>query len=206
MKRTLRETRLSSLVEQTKKSTDRNGRPTGRVTKLQWLEAALRALESSGVENVRVSDLARSLSISKSGFYWHFKDRADLLNEMKQYWVDEFSQQIISDTLNMAGPLRDKLINVVHRIREKENGKYDLAFASWAQRDPEVRELIERVTNIRLDFVKKLFENSDHTGDALETRARLFVLYFGWSEIVFRKTPDGPEGEDLDEILNVIIG
>ena len=64
-------------------------RNSSRVSKDQWLAAAVTALEQGGVDAVRVERLARALDVSKSGFYWHFKDRADLLLELLEYWEEE---------------------------------------------------------------------------------------------------------------------
>jgi AcrR family transcriptional regulator len=41
------------------------------VSKNQWLAKALEALESGGVDGVKIEKLARALGISRSGFYWH---------------------------------------------------------------------------------------------------------------------------------------
>jgi AcrR family transcriptional regulator len=68
-----------------------SGRATGRVSKQQWLDAALEVLATDGVHAIRVMSLARTLNISKSGFYWHFKNRDDLLEEIKYYWTNRYS-------------------------------------------------------------------------------------------------------------------
>jgi AcrR family transcriptional regulator len=182
------------------------GRPTGRVSKRQWLAAALDVLASEGVGRVRVADLARRLCISKSGFYWHFRNRDELLEEMKSYWVDEYNQQIISEVLDQDDPLRKRLMNLVSLIRKKQSGKYDLAFASWAKRDPLVHELLDQVRDMRIEFVKRLLSNEFRPGDELEARARLFVVYFSWSEVMFRHADTVLEGEPLHKIVEIIAG
>ena len=45
-----------------------------------WLEKALEVLEAEGVNAVKIDRLAKLLETSRSGFYWHFKDRQDLLS------------------------------------------------------------------------------------------------------------------------------
>lgn len=181
-------------------------RATGRVSKRQWLDAALEVLAADGVGAVRITALAKTLNISKSGFYWHFKNREDLLAEMKTYWTDEFSQQIISEVLKQEESPEKKLLTTVEMIRNMQSGKFDLAFNSWAQNDPLVRELVDRVRDMRISFIKKLLADTGATGAELEARARLFVVYFSWSEVMFRKTPVGLEGEPLDFIVRIIAG
>ena len=56
-----------------------------RVSKEQWLTKALDTLESSGVEAVKIERLAKALGISRSGFYWHFKNRQDLLEHLLDF-------------------------------------------------------------------------------------------------------------------------
>ena len=52
-----------------------------RVSKDQWFTKALDTLETSGVEAVKIEKLAKELGISRSGFYWHFKNRQNLLEK-----------------------------------------------------------------------------------------------------------------------------
>jgi AcrR family transcriptional regulator len=55
------------------------------VSKDQWLEAGLEALTEAGLSAVTVHGLARKFGIAKSGFYWHFKNRDDLLRQLLDY-------------------------------------------------------------------------------------------------------------------------
>ena len=57
-----------------------------RRKKVDWLRAALAVFESEGIEGVRVERLARDLNVAKSGFYWHFKDRDQLYDELLGLW------------------------------------------------------------------------------------------------------------------------
>jgi AcrR family transcriptional regulator len=195
-----------SLIKNCKPRKTGTSHPTGRVSKRQWLAAALDVLTCEGVESVRVAELARTLRISKSGFYWHFRNRDQLLEEMKSYWVDEFSQQIISEVLDQDAPIQKRLLNLVSLIRTKQAGIYDLAFTSWAKRDPSVHELLDQVRDMRIEFVKRLLSSKFRPDDELEARARLFVVYFSWSEVMCKQADTGLEGEPLDKIIEIIAG
>ena len=194
-----------SLVKDSKKDVIR-GRPTGRVSKRDWLDKALEVFVSGGIDAVRIVDLARHLKIAKSGFYWHFRDRAELLEAMKLYWVDEFSRQFIEGTHAHKGPLRERLVSLIRAIRVKESGKLDLAFTCWAQTDPSVRDLVDRVRDLRIAFVKELLSTTGVNDEELTSRARLFVAYFSWSEVMFESNTDRLVGEDLDAVLDIIVG
>jgi len=182
------------------------GRPTGRVSKRDWLDKALEILVSDGIDAVRIVELARQLNVSKSGFYWHFKDRAELLEAMKQYWVDEFSSEFIEDAVADNRPLRERLVALIGAIRKKQSGKLDLAFTSWAQTDPSVKDIIDRVRDMRIAFVEDSLSESGTGVEELNLRARLFVVYFSWSEVMFEPKCSEFAGEDLNAILDIIVG
>ena len=182
------------------------GRATGRVSKRQWLDEAFDMLASDGVDSLSITRLAERLDISKSGFYWHFEDREDLLKEMRTFWVNEFSQSIISKVLATEGPLKSRLRCLVQTIREKQAGQYDLVFALWAKQDPEVLALVNKVTEMRLTFARGLLSDAGLKKNEIEARARILLVYFAWSDVMFGQTPDGLEGEPLEDILDIIIG
>lgn len=161
---------------------------------------------SGGIESVRVIDLARQLHVSKSGFYWHFKDRTDLLENMQRYWVDEFSREFIEEAQSRQGTLRERLVSLVEKIRAKDSGKLDLAFLSWAQTDPAVRALVDSVRDMRIEFVRDLLGQSGANDVELDARAKLFVVYFAWSAVMFEHRANGLAGEDLNVVLDIIVG
>ena len=44
-----------------------------------WLEAAIDPLLDFGVDAVKILPLAKKLNLSRTSFYWFFKDREELL-------------------------------------------------------------------------------------------------------------------------------
>lgn len=199
-------TKHASLAEKNADVVRKTGRPTGRVTKRDWLDMGLQILASRGIDAVRVVDMAQELNISKSGFYWHFRDRADLLEAMKRHWIDEFSTQFMDAIKDHDGSLRERLISLVKAIRAKQSGKLDLAFASWAQTDPDVRGLVQQVRDMRIAFAKELLAETDASGTELTTRAKIFVIYFMWSEVVFETREDQLVSDELNTVLDIITG
>ena len=51
-----------------------------------WIEAGFAELARSGIAGVRVEVLAKSLGVTKGGFYRRFRDRAALLGAMLEVW------------------------------------------------------------------------------------------------------------------------
>src|SRR5437016_6124132 len=77
---------------QARKTPVRKGTPSRRERTVPlgrevWLDTARRALIEEGTAGVEINKLAKRLGSSRGGFYWFFKDRAQLLEELLQYWV-----------------------------------------------------------------------------------------------------------------------
>jgi AcrR family transcriptional regulator len=51
-----------------------------RTPRSRWIEEGLSALASGGPDTVRVESLARTLGVTKGGFYGYFADRGALLD------------------------------------------------------------------------------------------------------------------------------
>jgi AcrR family transcriptional regulator len=162
-------------------------RRVGRVSKDQWLAVALEELEKGGIEAVRIERLAKILCVARSGFYWHFKDRRDLYWHLLDYWFHEYTEVVTSNPLLLVGAPKARLERISKMIQEHNLGKYDLAFRSWAKYDDAAHEAVKRVTKVRLDFLRHIFNEMGFEGDELEMRAMLFVCYHTWESATFNE-------------------
>ena len=54
-----------------------------------WLRKALDVLFANGISQIKVEVLARKLKLTKGSFYWHFKNRDELLRSMVDWWRDQ---------------------------------------------------------------------------------------------------------------------
>src|SRR5215831_18160375 len=75
-----------------------------------WLKAARMALLQGGVEAVRVEKLARNLCVTKGSFYWHFRDREELLEALLREWEVELMQDLIPQLKGRRGRPALKLL------------------------------------------------------------------------------------------------
>ena len=60
--------------------------PKGRLSAVDWEEAALATLAESGLGTVAVESLARRLGVTKGSFYWHFATREALIKAALERW------------------------------------------------------------------------------------------------------------------------
>ena len=157
-----------------------DNRRTKRVSKSEWLEAALEVLEREGVDAVRVQRLARKLQISKSGFYWHFKD----------HWMHEYTEVVSENELLASLEPLERLYQITRMIDRHNLGKYDVVIRAWAKTDPLAKAAADRVTKTRLDFLRKIFRELGFDRDQVEMRAVLFVVYHSWERTMFEGMSD----------------
>ncbi len=158
-----------------------------RISKAEWLQKALDLLETEGVEAIRVERLARVLGISKSGFYWHFKDRDDLRSQMIEYWAHEFTEVVTANPTMREGDPRKRLEQTMLMILDHDLTRYEVPMRAWAEADPNIARRVRQVYRQRLDFLRQIFRDLGFEGDELEMRTRLFTCYHTWERPMFSK-------------------
>jgi len=155
------------------------------ISKGQWLERALEVLANEGVEGVRIERLARDLNISKSGFYWHFKNHGDLLNQLLEYWAHEYTDVVTQNLVLKKEKPESRLNTIARMIRAHNLTIYDLSMRAWAEKDTMVAKMVEQVYQKRVDYIRESFKELGFEGEELEMRSRLFVCYHSWEKITF---------------------
>jgi len=144
-----------------------------------WIRAAHRVLESRSIDAVRVEVLAKEMGVTKGSFYWHFKDRDDLLQRMLMAWRDEATEQIIfrfeSRHLSARELIRDLLTLPFRGAAAREAAATELAIRAWARRDEAARRVLDEVDAKRLTYITQCFRALGFS--ATESRSRAFALY-----------------------------
>ena len=156
-----------------------------RVSKAEWLQTALKLLDSEGVEAIRVDRIARELGISRSGFYWHFKNRDDLRTQIVDYWAHEFSEVVTAIPAILEGPPRQRLERTMEMLLEHDLTIYEVAIRTWAETDPVIANRLRLVYRQRMDYIRQIFRDLGFDGDELEMRTRLFFCYHTFERAIF---------------------
>ena len=152
-----------------------------RTPRISWVDEGLRALAAGGPDAVRVETLARSLSVTKGGFYWHFDDRGALLEEMLDTWervmVDEVIERVEGEGGDALAKLR-RLFAIGTSREVRDLLKVDLAVRDWARRDRKVATRLRRVDNRRIEYMRSLFGAFCPDEDEVEVRCLLALSVF----------------------------
>jgi AcrR family transcriptional regulator len=150
-----------------------------RTPRSRWIEEGLRALAHAGPDAVRIEALARTLGVTKGGFYWHFDDRQSLLDEMLDAWEQMAVDAAIELVEREGGDARAKLQRLFTLASSAgELLRIDLAIRAWARRDKEVARRLRRVDNRRFDYMRSLFVTFCADPDDVEARCVLAFSLF----------------------------
>jgi AcrR family transcriptional regulator len=170
----------------TRRRSSRNATRKRGVSKAEWLEAGLAALREGSVAEITIERLARSLGIAKAGFYWHFKDRGELLRDILAYWTHEVTEVVTENLALRELDPRSRLIATAEMIRDYDLGGFDLAIRRWALRDATAARAVRKVNKLRLGYIRGTLEELGFEGDEAEMRAMVFVGYHASESSMFR--------------------
>lgn len=154
--------------------------PSGntKVTRADWLTVAMDLLVSDGVSEVKVLTIGNRLEVSRSSFYWYFKSRKDLLNQLLAEWERTNTGLLVSHCEMPADDIIDALNNFFTTIVAPQgfNHALDFAVREWARRDGAVRRVIDRSDTARTEAIAAMFRR--HGYDEAEADIRSRVLYY----------------------------
>jgi AcrR family transcriptional regulator len=148
--------------------------PPTRTSRSRWVEEGLRALAAGGPDAVRIEPLARTLGVTRGGFYWHFQDRQALLDAMLGTWERTTTVQVAERLDREGGDATAKLRRLL-ALTSPATVQTDLAIRDWARRDPAVARRLKRVDNRRMAYMRSLF--GAFCPDAEDTEARCLLAF-----------------------------
>jgi AcrR family transcriptional regulator len=126
------------------------------LTRQDWIQQGLSTLASHGIESVRVEPLAKIMGVTKGSFYWHFKNREDLLTGILQEWVRVQTNSIIQRVNELPGNPKTKLL-YLFELAVQDDGQAENAIRAWATNDVNVADVLAQVDRSRLEYTKDLF-------------------------------------------------
>jgi AcrR family transcriptional regulator len=149
------------------------------LTPEQWIDASTELLVDSGIDAVRVDVVSKLLKVTRGSFYWHFKDRDDLLRSLLEAWRKSTTEQIIERFERHEGAperLFKDLLSLPFRGRSAARAaRIELAIRAWARRDDMARHAVDEVDSRRISYISQCFSALGFP--LAEARQRAFLLY-----------------------------
>jgi AcrR family transcriptional regulator len=148
-----------------------------------WLAAAYEMLLESGVDSVRILPLAKKLKLSRTSFYWFFKDREALLDDLLKLWREKNTGNFVKQANAYAETIVEAVLNVNDCWFDSElfDSRLEFAIRSWALQSSEVQKEVKKADDARLAALAGLFRRFGHDALSADVRARtIYLLQIGY--------------------------
>lgn len=157
-----------------------------RLSRADWIDAALAELIRGGPAAVRIEPLAAGLGATKGSFYHHFSTRDELLGAVLEVCEASGTRQVIdrveaaaAEPLGQLQALAGEAFGSSTELAELEG-----ALRAWAGHDATVQAAVARVDERRLSFVTELLCRQGLPRPVARTRSallyRAMVGDFAW--------------------------
>ena len=176
-----------------------------KVTRQDWLDAAMDLLVSEGVAEVKILSVGDRLGVSRSSFYWYFRSRKELLDELLTVWERTNTGSIVRYAAMPAGTITAAVCNVFRCWVDPAlfDHRLDFAVREWARRSGEVRAVIDRSDAQRLEAIRGMFERHGYPPAEAEVRARiLYYMQIGYYALELSE----PMEERLARVPHYLLG
>jgi AcrR family transcriptional regulator len=167
-----------------------------RLSRTDWIAAALDAVARGGLTAVAVEPLAASLGVTKGSFYAHFSNRDELVQAALAAWEESHGAGGLPELESITDP-RARLAEALKiATRFSQSGAPSVHMSLMGElRDPRVRAAVGRVTAARLDALRRMYMEMGFTPARSMHRARLFyAAYIGLLQMA-REVPEGRMSE-----------
>jgi len=160
-----------------KATKNKDARHQDRMDIETWLESALEALAAKGPQVLTVENLCRELGVTRGSFYWHFKNRADFVRRLAEFWNAKFTLAIRDAVAGLPVGPAERLLLLIETIQDLNVIRFDVPVRAWATTEPLAAEIVKRADVARYRYVRSEFEELGFSGDELEMRTRTFVVF-----------------------------
>lgn len=154
-----------------------------KVSREDWLANAMNVLIDQGVEQVKVLTLSDFLGVSRSSFYWYFKNRQELLDALLEKWEQSNTGVLHRQAALPARTITGAICNLFLGFIGTDgfDHRLDFAIREWARRSSKVQDLIRQTDQTRVVIIARLFERHGyHTDEALSRARILYYMQIGY--------------------------
>jgi AcrR family transcriptional regulator len=155
-----------------------SAKASSRLGKSDWIDAARKVLVKSGVSRIKVQVLAMQMRTTTGSFYWHFKNRAELLDALLEDWEQRTTTAFLRAYESSAADPHAQLeaVGRLWIVESVFDPSYDAAIRDWARTSKPVERLVRRLDEGRIEILKKIFRGFGFDDTRAFIRAR--IAYF----------------------------
>lgn len=143
-----------------------------------WMSAARQALIQSGVDAVKIQPLATRLQISRTSFYWFFKDRKALLDALLEEWDAKNTGAFVEACGAYAETISEAVLNLITVFHDETlfEPQLDFAIRGWAHKSDATAARVHAADEARIDAIRRMFTRFGFDEPEAEVRARTVYL------------------------------
>ena len=143
------------------------------LTREDWISGAWDMLGETGLEGVRVEPLAKNLGVTKGSFYWHFKDRQELLDALLDRWFAIWDDQMSPD-IDGNGTAADRIWALIESVIRRTTRGQTISLRLLSHKDPDVALRIEERDAQRLVFLMQRLKEIGFSHEEARVRGQLY--------------------------------
>jgi AcrR family transcriptional regulator len=156
-----------------------------RLSAEDWEDGALALIAEQGVGALAVEALARRLGVTKGSFYWHFRTREALLQAALERWEEYGEREVLAEIERIPDPLK-RFPELFRRVAHEMQPHRVYAALLKALDHPQVVPVMSRVSQRRMDFLTRLYQEAGLESVVALHRARLtYAAYVGFLQLNF---------------------
>jgi len=152
---------------------EKQGKSTESLTRDDWISAAWDMLGENGLDGVRVEPLARSLGVTKGSFYWHFKDRQQLMEALLDRWFSIWDDQMLPDMEEAANPA-DRIWALFESVLGRLTRGQTVSLRMMSHSDADVARRIDERDAQRLSFLTSQLVEIGFAPDEARVRGQVY--------------------------------
>jgi AcrR family transcriptional regulator len=168
-----------------------------------WIRTARVRLAGQGVESVRVEVLARDLGVTKGSFYWHFRDRGELLENLLAHWEDgELEWLNAEDGIGAAM----QWAKFIERAADPKRMRMEIALRAWARGEERVAVRVAAIEKRKARLIANVLRDVGFTESAADSGSEVVLLIcLGWLDRATRDRQSQSASNSLSELLSDFI-
>ncbi len=158
----------------------------------KWLDIAIETLSLKSKSKFSLESLIKAMPVTKGSFYWHFKDRAEFLFALVDYWSRHDTTIAIKalESLPRAVSASQKLWKLMCVIYELNLTAHEITIRSLVQEFPELEQPFAKVYRNRYNTVRQIFSELGFEGEDLEMCTLLFTSSAAHDQLMFLEFSD----------------
>jgi AcrR family transcriptional regulator len=143
--------------------------------------------------------------VSKGSFYWHFRDREELLNSVLACWEGEETAWL-DEAAGGDNSAAARWATLVERSTDARRCRLEAALGAWARRDDRLAVRVAAIDKARREFIADVLEDVGFAPRAADSWAALAQLVcLGWLDRSTRDPEFRLAGRGLGEFLSELV-